>query len=329
MALSNYRQANGVMSRNRKEKIEDRLAEAAAGWVARLQSADATDQDRADFQCWLRAHPSHAAAYDEMSALWGSLKDAPVSLDGLKARRLSRTRVAGLAAVFGLIAVTSCMLGQFGLIDRWRADYYTDVGEVRSITLEDGTQVDLDTDTAIAVRYSAGERRIQLLRGQAFFDVAKNPLRPFIVDDGGLSATALGTHYSVQTSTGSLSQMVQVEEGFVEVKTGGSDTVLGAGDTIAVDRSGRATLAKADIANDSAWRYGKLVFSAAPLAKVAQTLSRYRHGRVVVLDAQAADRKVSGVFDLTNTDEALAIIESNLPVSVTRVTDMLVVIRSK
>lgn len=317
------------MSRSQNEEIEEQSAEAAAGWVARLQSADATDRDRVDFQCWLREHPSHAAAYDEMSALWGSLKGVPVSLDSLKPRRSSGARAVGLVAVLGLVAVTSCVIQQLGLIDRWRADYYTGVGEVRSVALEDGTQVDLDTDTAIAVHYSAGERRVELLRGQAFFDVTKNPARPFIVDDGHLSATALGTHYSVQTSTGSLPQMVQVEEGVVEVKAGGNDTVLRAGDAMTVDSSGKTTLAKADVANDTAWRQGKLVFSATPLSKVAETLARYRRGRIVVLDAQAADRKVSGVFDLSDTDEALAIIRSNLPVSVTRVTDMLVIIRSK
>ncbi|NTG76030.1 FecR family protein [Agrobacterium rhizogenes] len=317
------------MSRSYDEEIDDRLVEAAAGWVARLQSADATDLDRADFQCWLHADPSHAAAYDEMNALWGSLRDAPVSLDSLKARRSSGARAVGLAVMLGVIAASSYTIQQLGLIDRWRADYYTDVGEVRSVVLEDGTQVDLDTDTAIAVRYTAGERRVELLRGQAFFDVTKNPARPFVVDEGQLSATALGTHYSVQAPTGSLPQMVQVEEGIVEVKTGDDDTVLRAGDAMTVDASGKATFAKADVANETAWRQGKLVFSATPLSKVAETLARYRRGRVLVVDAQAADRKVSGVFDLSNTDEALAIIESNLPVSVTRVTDALVFIRSK
>lgn len=144
------------MSRSYDEEIDDRLAEAAAGWVARLQSADATDLDRADFQCWLHADPSHAAAYDEMNALWGSLRDAPVSLDSLKARRSSGARAVGLAVMLGVIAASSYTIQQLGLIDRWRADYYTDVGEVRSVVLEDGTQVDLDTDTAIAVRYTAG-----------------------------------------------------------------------------------------------------------------------------------------------------------------------------
>lgn len=317
------------MSRNCDEKIDDRLAEAAAGWLARLQSADARDQDRADFQRWLRADPSHAAAYDEMKALWGSLKDAPVSLDSLKARRSPAARAAGLAVLVGVIAASSCAVYQTGLIDRWRADYYTEVGEVRSVVLEDGTKIDLDTDTAIAVRYSGTERHVELLRGQAFFDVAKNPARPFVVDDGSLSATALGTHYSVQTAAGSLPHLVQVEEGVVEVRTGGNDTVLRAGDAITVDRSGKAMVAKADVANETAWRQGKLVFSATPLSKVAETLARYRHGRIVILDAQAADRKVSGVFDLSNTDEALAIIKSNLPVSVTHVTDVLVLIGSK
>lgn len=311
------------------QDIDDRIAEEAARWVARLQSADATDQDRQEFHIWLERDPAHQGACEEFKNLWADLKDLPIPSDRLKKLRMSRRAAASSIVSVGIIAILSVTLYRMGFIDHMRADYYTVVGEVRSVMLADGSRVDLNTDSAIIVRYSQNERRIQLLRGEAFFDVAPNPARPFVVDDSSLKATALGTQYGVRAASGGSLGTVRVEQGRVEITSGEHQVVLEAGDAASLTTRGTFAVTKADVASETAWRIGKLVFSGQPLREVLATLERYRRGRIVVLDNAASDQKVSGIFDLNDTDQALRVLEENLPVGVTHLTDLMVVVRSR
>jgi transmembrane sensor len=317
------------MAGRQKQSIDERLAEEAAGWVARLQSSDATDADRDQFQLWLKRDAAHRAAYDEFQHIWAELKEVPISPNRLKKLRASRRKAVSNVVVFGLAGVLSITLYQMGFVDRMRADHFTAVGEVRAVTLADGSRVDLNTDSAIVVRYSAAERRVELLRGEAFFDVVRNADRPFVVGDASLNAKALGTRYGVRAAHGDVLGDVRVEEGRVEV-TGTTDrVVLEAGDVASLTAQGRLAVTTADIANETAWRTGKLVFSGQPLGQVLATLERYRRGRIVVLDKAAAEQRVSGIFDLNDTDRALRVLEENLPLSVTHLTGMMVVVRSR
>lgn len=311
------------------DEAGDRLAEEAAGWVARLQSADATDQDRRAFERWLRRDPAHQQAYDEFKALWSELKDVPIPSGRLKKLRSSRRTMIGNVLALGVIAVLGTTLHRMGFIDRLRADHFTAVGEIRSVTLADGSRVDLNTDSAIIVRYTPAERRIDLIRGEAFFDVAANAERPFVVHGSVLDATALGTRYAVQGPSATGTAGVQVESGQVGVTGAGGRVVLGAGEAARLTDQGRLVVTHADTANSTAWRGGKLVFSGEPLRQVLATLERYRHGRIVVLDAAAAEQRVSGIFDLNDTDQALQVLEDSLPVTVTHLTGMIVVVRSR
>lgn len=308
---------------------DDPVAGEAAMWVARLQSSDATPEDHSRFRQWLAQDPSHAVAYDELCALWGDLRHVPIPADRLK--KLRRRRSATLATITSLVvaAVVSAGAYRMGVVDRWQSDYYTVVGEVRSIRLEDGTLVDLNTDSAIAIRYSQDERRVQLLRGEAFFSVARNPERPFIVDDGALTARAVGTRYSVRTAHSRFPADVQVEEGRVEVATPHDRALLDPGAAATLTDSGELQVSRRDVDSQTAWRDGKLVFSEKPLGEVLAILQRYRHGRIVILDEKAARQKVSGVFDLSDTDRVLGALSESLPVKVTHVTDMMILVRSR
>lgn len=122
--------------------------------------------------------------------------------------------------------------------------------------------------------------------------------------------------------------MTRIEEGRVEVTTPADSAVLGAGDSATL-ADGRLVLAEADIDRSAAWREGRLVFSGQPLGEVLETLQRYRGGRIVVLDVAAASQKVSGIFDLADTDQALRALEDSLPVSVTRLGGLLTIVRSR
>ena len=317
------------MARSAGDEADDRLAEEAAGWVARLQSADATDQDRRAFALWLQRDPAHQPAYDDFKVLWAELKDVPIPSGRLKKLKASRRAAVGNVLALGVIAVLGTALYRMGFVDRLRADHYTAVGEIRSVTLADGSRVDLNTDTAIIVRYTPEERRIDLIRGEAFFDVAANAQRPFVVHGGALDAMALGTRYAVQGPSAAAPAGVQVESGRVGVTGAGGRVVLGAGEAARLGDQGRLVVTRADTASSTAWRGGKLVFSGEPLRQVLATLELYRHGRIIVLDAAAAEQRVSGIFDLNDTDQALQVLEDSLPVAVTRLTGMMVVVRSR
>lgn len=316
------------MASRRERAIDRRVAEEAAGWVARLQSSDATEQDRREFQIWLQQDRHHQEAYEDLRKLWGDLKDVPVSA-GLESLRKRRRPKVGNIIALGLIVALSATLYRLGIIDRLRADYYTGIGQVRSVTLADGTQIDLNTDTAIIVRYSDGERRIKLLRGEAFFSVAKNPERPFISQSDNLRAVARGTRYSMRSASNGYFDDVKVEQGQVEVTGRDDRVVLNANDVASLTTQGRLLATTADVAAETAWRNGKLIFSERPLRDVLAALERYRNGRIIVLDQAAADRSVSGIFDVTDTDQALHALAENLPVRVTRLTGIIIIVQSR
>jgi transmembrane sensor len=316
------------MHEKESKRTEAGLAEQAALWVARMQSADASPHEVQAFSSWLASDPSHKEAYEEMAELWGDMRHVRLTARSEQAPKSRRT-VLTTFCFLCLLGGAALLSQQMGLIDRVRADHYTAIGETRVLVLEDGSQISLNADTAIETRYSDRERRIVLLRGEAFFDVAKNPQRPFIVENDGLKAQALGTHYAVRARSGSLPQEVQVEEGEVEVETAAGIARLAAGDVATLDRDGAIIRSQQDVTNNTAWREGKLVFSGQSLRQVLQILAQYRHGRIVVLDDTAAGLSVSGIFDLHDTDQALRILEGNLPVKVTKLSDLMVVVRSR
>jgi len=318
------------MADQRSDKDAERIAEEAAGWVARLQSGDATAADHQRFDEWLQRDPAHREAYDEFRRLWGDLKDVPIPPDRLKKLKRARRRATIYRSTGAAVVLLLCAtLYQMGFLDRLRADHYTSVGEVQAFALTDGTRVYLNTDTAIAVDFTDRERRIRILRGEAFFDVAKNAARPFVVDDGVLTATAIGTQYAVRSATRALDADVQVEEGKVEVRSADQQLLVEAGFAVNITARGAMTVSPSDVADATAWRNGRLIFSGRPLREVLATLGRYRHGRIVILDDAAAAQKVSGIFDLNDTDAALRELESSLPVTVTHLTDLLVVVGSR
>ena len=314
------------MSGRKRTPRENRIVNEAAIWVARLQSSDATDEDREEFAQWASIDPAHSAIFDELLGLWRQLKDVPISPERLAQLRKSRRGALGSLAIVGVLA-SAVLLSAYhlGVVDRIRSDHYTAVGEVRSVELADGSRAYLNTDTAIALTFTESERRVTLLRGEAFFDVKAAPHRPFVVVEGKWAAEALGTRYSVRSAFGGKQADVQVEEGRVRVLGADRPITLGPGEGAIVSPSQSLILFKID-EDQLAWRTGKLVFSGRPLSEVLATLERYRSGRIVLLDEEAGRHEVSGVFNLQNTDQILDALEKNLSLRVTRLPGGVVIV---
>ena len=315
------------MSGKKRTLRENEIVKEAAIWVARLQSSDATDGDREEFAQWASLDPAHSAMFDELLGLWRQLKDAPVSPERLAQLRKSRRGTLSSLAIVGLLASAVALSAyHLGVVDRIRSDHYTVVGEVRSVELADGSRAYLNTDTAIAVTLTESERRVTLMRGEAFFDVKPAPDRPFVVVvEGGLAAEALGTRYSVRSAFGDKQADVQVEEGKVRILGADRPVTLGPGEG-AIVSSGRSLIRFKVDEDQLAWRTGKLVFSGRPLSEVLTTLGHYRSGRIVLLDEEAGRHEVSGVFNIQNADQILEALERNLSLRMTRLPGGVVIV---
>ncbi|KMO43536.1 iron dicitrate transport regulator FecR [Methylobacterium tarhaniae] len=320
MAISDETDARDPNGEARDD--EDPIDEAAAGWVVRLSSTDATEADRAAFEAWHAADPAHEAAYAEMHALWHRLGHLPSPAPGTRRRR-ARTGPACLAVA---LVLGAALAYRAGLADWLRADLWSGVGEIGHATLADGSRVDLNTGTALALHFTGTERRVALLRGEAVFDVAHDPGRPFIVEGGGVSVRAVGTVFFVRAD--GASQPVGVAEGRVEVTESGRRLQVSAGEAVRAQAGAAPAVVKADVARATAWRDGRLIVSGERLSDVLAELARYRRGRILLLDAKAGERRVTGAFDPRNTDDALDALAASLSLRVTRLTPLMVLVGS-
>jgi len=310
---------------------EDRSSEVdrrAALWVARLDGRPLEDAEREAFRDWLEAHPDHRPAFEEAHSAWRSLdllRRDPGPLRGVARPKpkkpISRAGIAGVIAVLTLgLAGLRYQIG-----DPWiafTADYRTEPGQMRQITLEDGTIVDLGPESAIALHFTADERRVSLLAGEAFFQATPregSELRPFIVDAAHGTTTALGTQFLVEErADGAKITAVEhrIEVSLDMPEHAAESVVLSPGDTVEYDlKGGLGHVDTADLDEVTAWRKGLLVFDSMPLEEVVLKLNRYRRGRIVVANAQLAQRRVSGVFATSDLNDVIRTITAELGAS--------------
>ncbi|WEK31287.1 MAG: FecR family protein [Candidatus Pseudomonas phytovorans] len=307
---------------------EQMFAEATA-WYYRLQADDVTPEDQAAFAAWKAVGAAQMQAWDEVIQLLGALQAPAAQLreqqrqQWRKPARRSWRKVAQSVAAALLLG---SLVGQTPYVDRWRADYATATGESRSVRLDDGSHVQLNTDTALQVTLAQGERRVRLLRGEAWFDVARDPARPFVVSAGEGWVRVVGTHFSVASDTGQT--RVKVGQGRVEVNAGsGSGVFLGPGQAVEYAAGSLAALHPFDQASAFAWRQRQLVFSQQPLAEVVAELNRYWPGQTVLLGEGLRQRKVSGVFEIDKPDAVLKALTHTLGLRAEQYTPWLRILR--
>jgi transmembrane sensor len=180
--------------------------------------------------------------------------------------------------------------------------FSTDVGEQRSIALADGSTVELNSRSRIRVRFTSAERVIDLLEGQALFQVASNPNRPFIVHSGAAQVRAVGTQFDVyRTASGTI---VTVLEGRVAV-LGSRSLELAAGEQVTMTADAIRRPKVADVAAATAWRQRELVFNSTPLGQVAEEFNRYNKRRLTIGDSGLSDFHITGVFSSTDPTSLL------------------------
>ncbi len=307
----------------------EQIIQQAANWLTRLHDEDVTDADRRAFDAWCQADPRHAVAIERMRSLWGSLDTLPAQPARMALNRAFTAQRPRSAQVLGLLGVLLCGWLSLDHMPIWMADQRTGVGERRQIALEDGSQLQLNSDSAVDVKFDGHQRVIELLRGELWVDVAKDAQRPFVVRTDQGTATALGTRYLVKRGQDGTT-VVSVIESSVAVKGQGADGVRVAAGQRAVLDHGHAHAPQAiGNADPDAWTRGLLKVNDQPLVEVLQALASYRHGLVRFDPKALADLRVSGVFRLDDTAAALAALADNLPIQVEYFTDLLVVVKPR
>ncbi len=300
----------------------DDLLEQAADWHLRLSE---TPSARKDFERWLAQGPEHLHAWQQIERVWGGiaqLREPPTQTARPASpppRRKRRWLPAALAA--GIAALAILTYPQAAL--HWQADYITAAGETRTVTLADGSLVTLGPRSALRSEYRSERRDLQLLAGQAFFDVQRDVERPFVVQAGSSAVRVLGTAFEVDLSERYLD--VAVERGLVRVSSqvdgASSEDDLHPGEGLRQDRfSGTLQHLRVDSERVAIWRRGQLFVENASVSEILEQMRRYTPGWIVLADPALAQRRLTGIYDMRDPDRALGALAQSLAVPSRRMT---------
>ncbi|HBK46596.1 MAG TPA: iron dicitrate transport regulator FecR [Xanthomonadaceae bacterium] len=301
------------------------MADAAAAWLTVLMSGEASPQDQQRWQDWHSADPEHARAWSHIEAVTArmGLLDPGAAYRSLASGQPSssgRRRALKLLAWSGAVGASGLLLTRLPAWQQAMADYRTGTGEQRDLVLDDGSRITLNTASALDVRFDARQRRLHLLRGEAYIVTghgtpAANEQRPFLFDTAAGRVQALGTRFMLRHQ-GDRTE-VWVFEGAVRVTPGAARAatrIVQSGQRLAFDARGLGPLGTAD-EQSAAWKDGLIVADQIRLDEFLADLGRYRSG-ILSCDPAIAGLKVSGVFPLRNTDQILATLPQVLPVRV-------------
>lgn len=305
------------------------IKDTACLWVARMTSGAIDADTERQFAEWIAQDPQHQLAYQQAWLLWVQLGELALQPDypfqrqrnSLQRRRGAWKFLATAAsAVFLLLSWPELSL-------HWQADFITVAGENKTVQLADGSRVYLNTHSAIAVEYSEQFRRIRLLKGEAEFEVRKNPLKPFIVEADQNTVTALGTDFIVRHEQDWLSVTMLENRVEITVANQTAPLILNPGEQLNYQQDfQQPSIQRVDLHKLSAWRRGKLIFESTPLKTVIAEVNRYRPGLLMLLGDDHAQLPVSGVFDLQQLDRLIGVIEQTLNVKTQHLGEQLVLI---
>jgi transmembrane sensor len=361
--------------------------EAAAAWHDRLHREKVSDETRRAFAGWLKESARHRELYESIDRVWTKLQTSAedpqiLALRHETALRLTRRAsatirplrwVAAAALLVVAVAVVTAVVRpageHFGLASLWDvlrfggADHYETVtGERLAFALRDGSQVTLDTQSELKVDFTATERIVRLRRGQAFFEVAKDPRKPFVVEVRGRRFVAVGTAFDVRVDGDQVK--VTMVEGTVRVERphpeppsrtgqgiqvrhpdslGGSATpdnqgppgqllavaTITAGEQLITDAQREDRVRPADSERSTSWRRGQLVFENTRLADAIAELNRYSDVKIQLEDADLADLRLSGAFATGRPTVFVEAVSTYFAIQITREDDRAVVLSKR
>lgn len=287
-------------------------------WALKAQPGPLTPEESTQLQLWLEADSRHRGAYvranavrvtvQRVAALAGGATPAPPQKPWL-ARLRFPVAAPSIAAAPGIrLLAAAVVLFTLAAVVGWQVygasgdRYVSGVGELRQVALEDGSSILLNTATKAVVHLGEISREVNLARGEALFEVAKDPRRPFLVHAGELTVKAIGTAFSVRREAGQIA--VTVTEGVVELiqEEGESGLRLAADQRAVVAEARHAPpvtvqpLNRRETDRQLAWRTGRLEFDGQSLGDAVEQVNRYNRRHITVADPGLAGKPVVGVF---------------------------------
>lgn len=319
-----------------RHNISSSLPEQAAEWLVELAEPTCTESHRREFMSWLKKSPQHieeflgiatlhlevaeqSSAVQHIVAELKSLDDqcavplfrepgTPGGSPVTPRRRRTRYLAWASAAVLVVIAV---VLVRLPVVEPPPISHRTELGEQRSIVLDDGSIMTLNTLSEATVHFGRTARRVTLVTGEAMFDVVSDPDRPFVVETGAMSLNVLGTKFSVYRKKDST--RLAVVEGAVSAVSSyvpGSEVVVRTGEGAVATMQGIAlTDPQFDVEKAIAWTERRLIFDGAPLAEVVAEFNRYNRLPLIVEDNALSSRAITTVFNAHDVSALVAFLK--------------------
>ena len=293
--------------------------EEALGWVVRLTSGEVTQEDQEEFASWHVEH-ENAQAYERARRLWIGLgpilqeQEAagwPSAAPDPATRATAGARFPRLyryAAIAASLAIATFSGAEY--LHVWQYDQVTGVSVRDGVALQDGSHMTMGPDTALSTDFVNGARHVSLARGEAYFDVRHDAAHPFVVSSGNGLVRVLGTAFTVRRQDDG-SVTVTVARGRVQVTSGARTEVLVPDRQISFGAAGLGRVRAVDASLAMAWMRGRLIMENKPLGDVLAELGRYKSGKIVLLNEEAAQRRINAVIDLGRTDSWLTALASS------------------
>ncbi len=283
----------------------------AADWFDKKNFWAWSEEDQTQFEAWLAQSPAHEIAYWRLQGAWGRAG----RLSALRPKEAARKKpalwsVSFLAPVAAALVLVTALAGGYWMYAArpQTARFATELGGHETVALSDGTRVELNTNTAIRVKYTANAREFWLDKGEAYFRVKHDPAHPLTVYAGDRRITDIGTEFDVQRDARRLE--VAVLEGRVgfdaaAAPKGASPLLLTKGEAIVATATDMSVVHKTDheLMNELSWRRGVLVFDGTPLAEAAREINRYNAQKIVIADPKLAQTAITGTVSANDPQQ--------------------------
>ena len=307
-----------------KDKDFERVLDEAALWVSRLQGTETSAAQKRAFTRWLNVDQRHQQAYQEMLDTWeqtGLASDIPelkAEAEYLSKIRPTSNKSFYKTVLLSTVASIMVFVGAFSFqflnppvrnsAIALNENFNTEVGEIREVLLPDGSKALLNTRTRIGISFDDQNRNVELISGEAFFDVAHDSQRPFIVKIGSNSVKAVGTAFNIYKKR--KETIVTITEGIVKIKGQRQDQGIevDAMHKVSIDAKSVVSVLSADPETELAWQNKQIVFRDEPLTDVLRELNRFLTKPVSISSSSIPSKTVSGTFDIRKPEQALQVL---------------------
>jgi transmembrane sensor len=313
----------------------DIVKEEAVNWILRIQNHDLTEEEQTELNHWIEQSALHKDIYASLNETWDMMTLVEMGQENITHSQTSTASdgrfLRFFKSFFGNPAKPiATAFSALMIIGLWNysetpqplekvsentliVHHETTKGEQDTATLNDGSSIVLNTDTEIATKYSANTREADLIKGEAYFKISKNPDRPFIITSGKHRVTVLGTEFSVQKTRNGID--VNVFSGRVAVQNNferSDEIILNGGDKIKTLQNGAYSQPeRTDIDTAFAWKNGLIIFENTPLQKAITEINRYQERQIFLRCNAPKQTSISGVFRIDSLDETIDAVKNN------------------